>query len=82
MAVHARLFQEHMTRAQLATHLKVSGSVAGRKLRGIVSWSASDVMVAASALGVDASALLPIQLSDGSYAPQYTTRDLNPEPAD
>ena len=95
--VNAIMFQQGLTRRELGRALNVTGPLAGRKLRGEVSWSISDILSAAQLLNVEPASLIPTIEGD-TYVPAmlgkafavpsapisngYTAGDLNPEPAD
>lgn len=66
--VNQYLFAHHLTRKQLGELLGVTGTVAGKKLRGQVGWSAQDVAVIAGRFGVPAGALMP-KRSNGGWVP-------------
>lgn len=57
--VNELLFLNRVTRRQLAEVLGVSAPTAGRKVRGEIAWSLSDLYAAADFFGVDITELLP-----------------------
>lgn len=57
--VNQYVFAAHMTREQLGVLLGVSRTVAGKKLRGQVGWTAEDLARLAARFGVAAGDLLP-----------------------
>ena len=59
IAVNDLMFQQRCTRQKLGEALGVTGQVAGRKLRGEVSWSVADLIAAAELLGVPVSRIMP-----------------------
>ena len=58
-SVNQYLFAHHLTREQLGEMLGVTRTVAGKKLRGQVGWSAEDVAVVASHFGLRTDDLMP-----------------------
>ena len=59
IAVNDLMFQQRCTRQKLGEALGVTGQVAGRKLRGEVSWSVADLIAAAELLGVPVTRIMP-----------------------
>ena len=57
--VNELLFLNRATRRQLAEVLGVSAATAGRKVRGEIAWSLSDLYAAADFFSVDVTELLP-----------------------
>lgn len=73
--VHQAMFRARMSQTRMAPLVGVQQSVLSRKLRGVVAWSAVDVLRAAQALNVPIESLLP--------APAELPRlDLNQQPCD
>ena len=59
IAINHQMFLKRLTRKQLGEALGVSGPNAGRKLRGEVTWTITDVIHAAELLHVEVADLLP-----------------------
>ncbi len=72
IAVNQLMFLRRLTRKQLGEALGVSGPNAGRKLRGEVTWSMTDLIYAADLLEVDPSILIPRRTKED---PALTNQD-------
>jgi transcriptional regulator with XRE-family HTH domain len=57
--VHAAMWRARITQKQLAEALGLDQGSVSRRLRGKAPWRASDVVTAASLVGVDPSELMP-----------------------
>ncbi len=57
--VHHLMWKARITQTAMAPRLGVAQSVLSKKLRGAVTWTARDIVAAATILGVDAGSLLP-----------------------
>ena len=65
--VNELLFLNRVTRRQLAEVLGVSAPTAGRKVRGEIAWSLSDLYTVADFFGVDIAELLPRRAPSPRY---------------
>ncbi len=68
--VHALMWDKRITQTAMAPRMGLTQSVLGRKLRGVVTWTARDLAAAATILGVSIDELV--------WAPWGS----NPQPAD
>lgn len=71
LAVNQLAFARRVTRKSLGVALGISAPGVSRKIYGQTSWSVQDLIIVAAVLGVDPGDLLPLRLSQGSYAPRY-----------
>ncbi len=62
--VNQYLFAHRITREELGKLLGVSRTVAGKKIRGQVGWTAEDVAVVAARFGISVDSLLPRRSED------------------
>ena len=67
-SVNQYLFAHHLTREQLGELLGVTRTVAGKKLRGQVGWSAEDVAVVAHRFGLRTDDLMPRKIEETPVA--------------
>ena len=67
-SVNQYLFAHHLTREQLGELLGVTRTVAGKKLRGQVGWSAEDVAVVAHRFGLRTDDLMPRKIEEAPVA--------------
>jgi transcriptional regulator with XRE-family HTH domain len=59
IAVNQLMFERRITRKQLGEALGIAAPNAGKKLRGEIGWSLTDLFTVAEFLGVEAASLLP-----------------------
>ena len=71
IAVNNLMFQRRVTRKQLGDALGVTGSNAGRKLRGEIGWSLNDLYVTSELLQIELRDILPQRVAqdDAGYLP-------------
>ena len=71
MTVNNLMFQRRVTRKQLGEALGMTGSNAGRKLRGEVPWTLSDLFAASELLQIELRDILPQRVAqdDAGYLP-------------
>ena len=73
--VHQAMFRARTTQVRLAPVLGIGQSALSKKLRGVVPWTAAELLMVAKVLGTDVTDLMP--------SPELcAVRDSNPEPAD
>lgn len=69
ITVNQVMFQNSVTRSELARRIGLSQPSVSMKLRGQVGWSLEDVLLIADALGVDPRDLIPTPDEEGGWVP-------------
>ena len=81
-AIQSTTWRQRLTGRKLAANVGLGQSTLSKKMRGQVAWEASNICKVALATGVEPASFLPTLAELREAQALYTTRDLNPEPAD